>query len=248
MSSNLYDYPALYDALFPIRAHAPWYVELARQASGIALELACGTGQLAVPIAEAGLPITGVDLSEPMLAAARKRAADAGVPVEFLLGDMRNFDAGRQFALIIIARNSLLHLHSTQDILAAFRMVRRNLAPGGMFAFDIFNPSVAILARPPEQRFPLMRMETESFGTLTVEGTNDYDSAAQVNRGSVYVSAPGKPDAWILSVALRSIFPQELPLLLEAAGLHLKIRAGDLSQTPFGSTSPLQVCVSHAAV
>jgi SAM-dependent methyltransferase len=248
MTSDLYEHPALYDALFPVGAHVPYYVELARGASRGVLELACGTGQLAVPIAGAGLPIVGLDLSEPMLSTARKRAAAARVSVEYFLADMRNFDLGRKFALIFIARNSLLHLHATEDILATFAMVRRHLAPGGVFAFDVFNPSIQILAKPTAQRFPLMQVETELFGLLTVEGTNDYDSATQVNRGCLYVSAQGKPDAWVLPLASRSIFPQELPLLLKVGGLHLKTRVGDFFQTPFGSSSPLQVCLCQAAV
>lgn len=243
MNSDLYDHPGLYDALLPVGAHLPYYAELARRLSGDVLELACGTGQLTVPLASAGLHIAGLDLSEPMLSAARDRAAAAKVSVEHLLGDMRNFDLGRQFGLIFIARNSLLHLHSTEDILAAFAMIRRHLAPGGMFAFDIFNPSVRILAQPANQRFPVMQVETELFGTLSVEATSDYDAAQQVNRSCWYVSAPGKPDGWVLPLALRSIFPQELPLLLAAGGFHLKSRVGDLDHTPFDSSSRLQVCL-----
>ena len=132
MTSDLYDNPALYDALLPVGAHLPYYAELAGRASGDILELACGTGQLTVPLATAGLQITGLDLSEPMLSAARERAAALKVSVEHLQGDMRDFDLGRRFALIFIARNSLLHLHSTEDILAAFAMVRRHLAPAGI--------------------------------------------------------------------------------------------------------------------
>ena len=248
LSSDIYDHPALFDALLPVRAHLPYYVELARQTSGDVLELACGTGQLTVPVASAGSPIVGIDTSAPMLNAAKERAAAAKVSVEYFLGDMRNFDLGRKFGLIFIARNSLLHLHSTEDILAAFATVRRHLAPGGMFAFDIFNPSVRMLARPADQRFSVIQVETESFGALSVEATNDYDSATQVNRGRWYVSAHGKPDVWMLPLALRSIFPQELPLLLAAGGFHLKSRAGDLDQTPFDSTSRLQVCLCQAAV
>src|ERR1700727_1166087 len=120
LSSNIYDDPALYDALLPVSAHLPYYMELVRQASGDVLELACGTGQLTVPIASAGLPIAGLDLSAPMLKRARERAAVAKVSVEHALGDMRNFDLGRRFGLIFVARNSLLHLHSTDDFLAAF--------------------------------------------------------------------------------------------------------------------------------
>jgi SAM-dependent methyltransferase len=248
MTSDLYDNPALYDLLLPVRAHLPYYVELSRQASGDALELACGTGLLTVPVASAGIPIVGLDLSAPMLNTAKERAAAASVSIEFLVGDMRKFDLGRRFALIFIARNSLLHLHSTEDILAAFAMVRRHLAPGGTFAFDVFNSNLERLARPAGQRFPVMQVETELFGTLSVEETNDYDNATQVNRACWYVSAPGKRDAWVLPLVLRSIFPQELPLLLAAGGFHLKSRMGDLSQTPFDSTSRSQVCLCEAAV
>jgi SAM-dependent methyltransferase len=248
VNSDLYDHPALYDALLPVRGHLPYYAELGRRASGDILELACGTGQLTVPLAGAGLPITGLDLSEPMLTAARERAAAQKVSVEHLQGDMRDFDLDRRFALIFIARNSLLHLHSTEDILAAFAMVRRHLAPGGIFAFDIFNPNVRLLARPPNQRFPVMQVETESFGTVSVEATNDYDAEKQVGFSSWYVSLPGKPDAWVLPLALRNIFPQELPLLLAAGGFHLQSRVGEVDNTPFDSSSRSQVCLCQATV
>jgi ubiquinone/menaquinone biosynthesis C-methylase UbiE len=88
LNSDLYDHPVLYDALLPVRAHLPYYMELAREASGGVLELACGTGQLTVPVAGAGLPIVGLDLSPPMLNTARERAAAAKISVEHLLGDM----------------------------------------------------------------------------------------------------------------------------------------------------------------
>ncbi len=248
LNSDLYDHPALYDELLPVRAHLAYYMELARQASGDVLELACGTGQMTVPIAGAGLPIAGLDLSAPMLNRARERAAAAKVSIEHSLGDMRNFDLGRRFGLIFIARNSLLHLHSTEDFLAAFAAIRRHLAPGGIFAFDVFNTNIHRLARPMDQRFPVMQIETELFGTVSVEETSGYDCATQVNRGRWYISAPGKPDGWILELALRSIFPQELPLLLAAGGFHLKSRVGELDQRPFDSDSRAQVCLCQAAL
>ena len=246
MHSDLYDYPELYDALLPAHGHVPYYVDLARQASGDVLELACGTGQLTVPIASAGMSIVGLDLSAAMLGIAKERAAAAKAPVEFVAGDMRDFNLGRKFSLIFIARNSLLHLHSTEDLLAAFAAVRRHLAPGGSFAFDIFNPNVRFLAQPTGQRFPLFEKETESFGKVSVEATYEYDAAAQVGRSCWYISAPGNPDAWIIPVDLRNIFPQELPLLLGAGGFDLKSRMGDLGPVPFHSSSRLQVCLCQA--
>ena len=161
---------------------------------------------------------------------------------------MRNFDLGRKFGLVFIARNSLLRLHSTEDLLAAFAAIRRHMVPGGIFAFDIFNPKVCLLARPSGQRFPVFQVETESFGKLSVEETTDYDPATQVGRGRWYISAPGKPDAWVLPLELRNIFPKELFLLLRAGGFHLKSRAEDFVQTPFNSTSRLQVCLCQATV
>ncbi len=99
-----------------------------------------------------------------------------------------------------------------------------------------------------DQRFPVFQVETESLGKLSVEETTDYDPATQVGRGRWYISAPGNPDAWVLPLELLNIFPQELPLLLGAGGFHLKSRAEDFVQTPFNSTSRLQVCLCRAAV
>ena len=246
MLADFYDFPDLYDALLPAGAHVPFYADLARQQGGAVLELACGTGQLTLPIASQGLPrlpTVGLDQSAAMLNVARQRASAAGAPVEFVQGDMRGFTLGRRFDFIFVARNSLLHLLTTADLLAALAAVNDHLAPGGVFAFDVFNPDVRLLARPAGERFPVMEANTASFGSLRVETTNDYDSTTQVNRGTWYISTPDRPDAWVVPVVLRSIFPQELPLLLSSAGLELIDRFGDLSRVPFGAGSRTQVCL-----
>jgi SAM-dependent methyltransferase len=241
--SDFYDHPDLYDALFPAGAHVPFYVDLARRQGGAALELACGTGQLSIPIAAHGLPTVGLDQSEAMLKVARRRASEVKAPLMVVQSDMRDFALNREFNLIFVARNSLLHLLSAADLVAAFGSVRRHLAPDGVFAFDIFNPDVRLLARSVGQRFPLMEIETTSFGLLRVEATNDYDSATQVNRSLWYISTPDTQDAWVVPLVLRSIFPQELPLLLSAAGLELISRSGDFSGSPFARASRMQVCL-----
>ena len=243
MNSDFYDLPDLYDVLLPVGAHLPFYAGLARQQAGAVLELACGTGQITIPIALNGHPTVGLDRSRAMLDVATKRAATANAPVEFVEGDMRDFALGREFDLIFIARNSLLHLLSTADLLAAFGAIRRHLAPNGVFAFDIFNPSARALARPPGQRFPTMEVSAPQFGSLSVEESCDYDSAAQVNHGTWYISTKDTRDAWVVPLVLRSIFPQELPLLLSAAGLELTSRFGELPNAPFGAGSRIQLCL-----
>ena len=247
MNSELYEHPSLYDALLPATAHVPYYAELARQAGGAVLELACGTGQLTVPIAAAGVPIMGLDLSASMLEIANQRAASTNVQVQHVLGDMRAFDLGRTFSLIFVARNSLLHLHSIDDFMAAFRAIRMHLADGGIFAFDIFNPNVHLLARPSDQRFAVFQKDVAPFGRLSVEQTMVYDAATQVSRARWYISTPEQPDAWELPLELRNIFPQELPLLLRAGGFQLSSHCSDFEQTPFHSASRMQVCICRAA-
>lgn len=239
----LYDDPDLYDALFRAEGHAALYAALAERHPGPVLELACGTGQLTVPLAAPGRRVVGLDLSPAMLAAARRRADAAGADVELREADMRAFALGERFALVFVARNSLLHLHAAADLIATFAAVRRHLAPGGVLAFDVFNPDVRLLARLAGERSPVMRVGSEAYGTLTVEATSDYDAASQVNRATWYVSTAEQPDRWVAPLHLRSIFPQELPLLLAAAGFRLRHRAGDLRGGAFTSASPRQVCV-----
>ena len=243
MTTDLYDLPELYDALLPADAHASFYAGLARQHAGPVLELACGTGLITIPIALEGLPTVGLDGSSAMLAAAQARAAAAHVPVVFVQSDMRDFALDRDFRLVVIARNSLLHLLSTADLLAALAAVRRHLAADGVFAFDIFNPDLARLARPAGRRFPAMEVDTARFGRVRVEETSDYDAEAQVNRAAWHIAAPGQDAEWIVPLVLRSIFPQELPLLLDAAGFELVSRFGDVSGAPFQSRSRIQVCL-----
>jgi len=239
----LYDNPEVYDALFGPDGHAAHYSALADRYPGPVLELACGTGQIIVALARPDRDAVGLDISRPMLAAAERRAAAAGVDVAFVEGDMRAFDLGRQFGLVVVARNSLLHLSTADDFAATLGAVRRHLAPGGVLGFDVFNPDVRLLAQPPGERAFVMRAPSAEYGELRVEATSDYDAATQVNRATWYISAPGRPDAWVAPLHLRSIFPQELPLLLAAGGFRLLSRAGDLAGAEFTSASPRQVCV-----
>jgi SAM-dependent methyltransferase len=243
LNTDFYDHPDLYDALLPVGAHLPFYAGLARQQGGSVLEVACGTGRITIPIALNGHPTTGLDRSRAMLDSAAARASAANAPVAFVQGDMRDFALGRHFDLIFVARNSLLHLLSTEDLLAAFAAIRRHLAPNGLFAFDIFNPDPRLLATPAGQRFPVMEASTPQFGALSVEQTSDYDSATQVNHATWYISTHDQRDAWVVPLVLRSIFPNELPLLLSAAGLELTSRFGELSGAPFGRGSRIQLCL-----
>jgi SAM-dependent methyltransferase len=244
----LYDDPDLYDVLLPASAaDLGYYLSLARKCAGAVLELACGSGQLIVPIASIGVPATGLDQSPQMLMAANRRAAASGARVEFVEGDMREFELGRRFSLIFVARNSLLHLSELDEFAAFFASVRRHLEPDGVLAFDVFNPDLRLLCRPSGERFHVMRKTSPLHGEVTVEATIDYDRHSQINRATWFISTADQRDAWVTPLHLRSIFPQELLALLAANAVRLVCRDGDFVGGRFTSGSPSQVCQCRLA-
>jgi SAM-dependent methyltransferase len=239
----LYENPDLYDALLPVPPeYLNFYDELARSHPGPVLELACGTGQIIVPISHKASRAVGLDNSPRMLTAARQRASAEEARVDFVEGDMRAFDLGERFSLIFIARSSLLHILEVEHFSALFSSVRRHLTGNGVFAFDIFNPSVRLLAREPGERQLVRRVSSPSYGELTVEGTTDYDAETQVNRATWFVSTTTQPDLLVWPLHLRSIFPQELLSLLSANQFRLLRRNGDFRGGPFMGASPRQIC------
>ncbi len=147
MSERFYSDARLYDRLFPGgRPAVDLYRAEAVRQGGSVLELACGTGRKLLPIASDGYPCTGLELSPAMLTEARRKAGELALDVDWVQGDMREFDLGRRFDLVFVAANSLLHLHEAADLVSCFRSVRAHLAPGARFVFDVFNPSVRMLA------------------------------------------------------------------------------------------------------
>jgi SAM-dependent methyltransferase len=121
------------------------YVSLARDADGPIVELAVGSGRVALEVVrQTGKPVLGIDSSPAMLEIARERAA--GLPLELRLGDMRDFELDEPAALIYVPFRSLLHLHGWADKRRAFECAARALRPGGRFAFNSFAFSHRIAA------------------------------------------------------------------------------------------------------
>lgn len=116
-----------------------FYVELAREAEGPVIELAAGTGRIAIPIAQrTGKQVIGIDLSPEMLELAREHAAEAGVELELHEGDMRDLDYEEATDLVICPYRALLHLPTWADRRRVFERVSRALRPGGRFAWNAF--------------------------------------------------------------------------------------------------------------
>jgi SAM-dependent methyltransferase len=212
------------------------------------LELACGTGRLTIPIAQSGVEIVGLDIAPSMLEHARAKAEAAGAKIQFVEGDCRSFDLGRKFALIFMAFNSMQHLHDYESLAALFRNVRRHLAEGGRFVFDVFNPKIEILARAKgDRRLEREYQDPDGAGTMAFEYSGTYDDAAQVSHIQCYFVRRGvngeELDVREEQLHLRSFFPQELDLLVRSQAFEIVEKFGNFERKPFASGDPKQVLV-----
>ncbi|HVV87037.1 MAG TPA: class I SAM-dependent methyltransferase, partial [Kofleriaceae bacterium] len=211
--------------------------------------LGAGSGRLAVPLARGGLRVTALDRSPPMLTRGRAAAAAAGVDVEWVEADMTAFDLGRRFEAVLLAFNTLLHLHTRPKQEALFAAVHRHLAPGGLFALSIVSPDPATLARAPDHRLLVTDGPVDDpveGAPLTAEETIHYDHATQCNLGVFRFSYPGRPDAVVVPVDLRMIYPAELEALLHYNGFELVARHGDWDGSWFTSASLHQHVICRA--
>lgn len=235
-----------YDALNSVLtlADVPFYTEEAKRTGGPVLDLACGTGRLTIPIAQRGVEIVGLDQSASMLAHARAKAAEAGVHIDWVEADCRQFELGRKFALIFIGFNSMQHLHEHASLASLFARVRSHLAPGGRFIFDVFNPSIPILNRDYSERFVERHYPSpDGRGMITIEQIAVYDDAAQVNRITWYFSLPGDKDFRAAQLDLRLFFPQELDLLVTTNGFTIMEKSGNFERKPFAGGDLKQIVV-----
>lgn len=246
--NSLYDDADLYDLVAPRNADMErFYVETASETGRRVLELGCGSGRFTVPLAASGADVTAIDISPTLLDRARQALADKGLNASLAQLDMRDFDFDQKFDAILIAANSLLHLHSHDDFSRAFTAIHRHLGPSGVFAFDIFVPSAAMLSRGADQRQPMGTFTHARLGPVTVEETIAYDPTTQISRADWYWSTETQMDFHHTRLDLRQIDPQELPLLLELGGLQLRDRFVGFDRSPMTRQSFRQVCVAVAA-
>jgi SAM-dependent methyltransferase len=240
---TIYDDGRHYDLLMPGPNDLPFYRRMVERHGQPVLELGCGTGRLTVALAQDGVDITGLDDAPTMLEEARQKAARAGVSVEFVQGDCRDFALAKQYSLIFFPNNALSHLLTRTDVEACFRSVREHLLRVGRFVVDLFVPSARILGREAG-RYPVGSYEDpDGRGRVTVTESNQYDSASQVNHITWYYSREGEGEFAAVPLKLRMFFPQEIDALLESNGFAIEEKYGDFEDTPFGSESQKQLIV-----
>lgn len=247
---SLYDDARYYDLVMGRYATGPvldFYRRQVVRYGEPVLELACGTGRITIPLAQAGTNITGLDISKHMLGQAEQKSFERGLNIPFVEGDIRNFNLSQKFKLIFIAAQSLTHLHILQDIEKCFACVRRHLAKGGRFLIEMHNPSIQLLNREPGHRYSVgdyEDYETQKLITLTEEVR--YDAASQVNHITWYFRGEVDQHERELSFEMRQFFPQEFDALLMYNDFLIEQKYGDYDESTFASASPKQLIVCSA--
>jgi SAM-dependent methyltransferase len=199
---------------------------------------------LALALAGAGVNVTGLDLSEPMLAQARRKAAERHVGVEWVQADCRDFALQRRFGLVFFPANALLHLLDWRDLQSCLERVKAHLKPDGAFVFEIFNPGLALLTRAPDQRYPVGAYpDPDGRETVTITENNVYDPASQINHVRWYYRIESQAEETTATLDLRMYYPQEIEALLHYNGFDLHARYGDYDETPFTGQSSRQLLV-----
>jgi SAM-dependent methyltransferase len=233
-----YDAPELYDLLLGgLDFDIPFWLETAREAPGPVLDLGCGTGRILLPLLEAGVDADGVDLYQPMLEQARKKAAVRGFRLRLVASDMRSFRMPRRYARIIIAFNTFAHADTTEAQLETLRSCRDHLEPGGAVILHMSYPGPRYWAEPDGK--PVMEIET----ARPVDGhrfqmwdTRFKDTVAQCQRSEIEIRELGPDGAPVASRRLhttqRWVYRFELELLFRLAGFSRWELFGGFAREP----------------
>jgi len=197
-----------------------FYVEEARRAGGPVVELAVGTGRIAVPTAAEGIRVIGIDSSPGMLEICRRRAELAGVSelLELRLGELEEPPVDERVRLVTCPFRSFLHLLDDEARLRALRAARRLLVPGGRLVFDVFAPAADDIANTHGR---WLERESGIFERA------DWDSRARTLTLSV------RGDSGASTFTLAWLSPEEWRALLERAGFHVLGCYGWFDRRPY---------------
>jgi len=242
-SSDLWDeetadrYDESSSGMFDPKVLHPAVDFLARLAgSGPALEFAVGTGRVAIPLAERGIPVTGIELSEPMANQLRRKVSAEALPV--VIGDMATTTVPGQFSLVYVVWNSIGNLRTQDEQVECFRNAARHLAPGGRFVIELWVPDLRRL--PPDRG---ATVEVSEPGYLLVD---TYDVLRQ-HVVSHHVRFDESRQARLGRSPHRYVWPAELDLMGRLAGFELESRHADWSGAEFTATSDSHVSVYRLA-
>ncbi|MET8042927.1 class I SAM-dependent methyltransferase [Micromonospora sp. NPDC005215] len=203
---------------------------------GPVLELAIGTGRVALPLAERGLTVHGVEASEEMLAQLRAKPGGDQIPV--VVADMADVPVSGEFRLAYLVFNTLFNLVDAERQADCFRNVARVLSPGGAFVIETFVPDPRDFDADEQVQ---VRAVTEDSATIRL---HRYDRPAQrFIRQTITFDAEG---VHLKPFAMRYAWPHQIDEMAQQAGLRLTERYADWHRRPFDAASRAHISVYRA--
>jgi SAM-dependent methyltransferase len=199
--------------------------------SGRALELGIGTGRVAVPLAQRGVPVSGIDMSKAMVA--RLHAKPDGTDIPVTIGDFATARIDGTFSVAYLVFNTISNLTTQAAQVACFRNVAAHLAPGGCFVIEVGVPGLRRL--PPGETLRAFHLSETRWGI------DEYDVATQGLTSHHFEIVDGRLER--LSIPFRYAWPAELDLMAELAGMGLRERWAGWKREPFTSESRIHVSV-----
>lgn len=232
----------LYDIEYDHDYDLPLWLELAERQPGPVVEWGTGTGRIATPLAESGHDVTAVEISEAMVSRGREKGGESG-SAEWVTGDMRHADPGREFGLAVCAFNSFLCLTSPEDALTFLANAAAHLKPGGMLGIEVsaFRPEE--LAAPhggPALQHDLTR-DLPDGGMLERFSVSTYDSAEQLLSMRLFYELYDSENVMYErrsgALEIRTTTRDELTLMLRLAGFKVEAVYGGFDGEPFTAES-----------
>ncbi|MEU4676987.1 class I SAM-dependent methyltransferase [Micromonospora sp. NPDC023737] len=199
---------------------------------GRALEFAIGTGRVAIPLAQRGIPVTGVELSRPMIDRLRAKVDAATIPVT--VGDMATTVVPGDYSLVYLVFNTISNLLSQAEQVECFRNAARHLVPGGCFVIELWVPELRKL--PPGQQAVVWNSEPGYIGLDTYDVLNQYVVSHHFRFDEGRQAHLGRSPH-------RYIWPSELDLMAQLAGFELESRHADWTGAEFTADSRSHVSV-----
>jgi SAM-dependent methyltransferase len=199
--------------------------------SGAALELGVGTGRLAIPLSQRGIPVHGIDLSPDMIAELRRRPGADGVGVT--VGDFATTKVDGTFRLAYLVRNTIMNLTTQDAQVDCFGNVAAHLEPGGCFVIEVGVPELQRL--PPGEAYRAFTVTPQHLGF------EEFDVATQIAWSHHYWISDGQAETF--SAPFRYVWPSELDLMARLAGMRLRERWAGWAREPFTSASRSHVSV-----
>jgi ubiquinone/menaquinone biosynthesis C-methylase UbiE len=245
ISSEFYDYHAE-------RGDIDFYVGFAIESGGPVLELGCGTGRVLIPTAKAGIAITGLEKSKEMLKICRDKLKNETTEVrsrtKLVNGDMRNFNFGSQFSMVMITFGPFNNLITTEEQINCLNCIRRNLKDNGTLVFDVYYISMNELTAPEGKEIfsvktPFIMPDGRSV-TWGISRRGAIDFNRQVMQDGLFYDIrhpDGHEERLVYTDPLRYFYRFEVEHLLARTGFKTEAVYADFNKEPFGSKYPSEL-------